>query len=373
MKNDDVSKGRRGFLLAGLSIAATSAIASTVSNVKKNLIPNNQSSNNVDDKVKKSLESTERWNDGLAHPIPYSPKLGVGKTHGIALGGGGLYLLSFYCGYFYGLKKAGIDLSTADVVVGTSAGSLAGSLLTSKRLWRARSILRLVSDFPKLFSLLLPSPAVNLSQQRSRDLLLMFNTADTENIKAIGASAMAARNTTSDSDHYYKSVKKIVGDIAWPSSLHITSNDCYSGERLIISAQDKVPAYVACAASSSLPGKTGPTWVKDRLCMDGGICETSTHCDVISGVKKALVISLGDGTRNEVIQGLRVSSLPDTLNQEVAKLKADGTEVFQVVAGLLPGVSKVDNIMDPKWVEPMMKYGYKRASEDAAKMKKFWS
>ncbi len=60
MKNHDVSTGRRGFLLAGLSIAATSAIASTVSNVKKNLIPNNQSSNNVDDKVKKSLESTER-------------------------------------------------------------------------------------------------------------------------------------------------------------------------------------------------------------------------------------------------------------------------------------------------------------------------
>ncbi|MDD3267625.1 MAG: hypothetical protein PHC75_10660, partial [Burkholderiales bacterium] len=173
---------------------------------------------------------------------------------------------------------------------------------------------------------------------------------------------------------YYKSVHKLIGTDDWKSYvLHITANDCYTGERVVISQKDNVPIYEACAASSSLPGNTGPTWVKDRLCMDGGICETSTHCDVISGVKKALVISLGDGTRNEVTQGLRISALPDTLNQEIQQLKQDGTEVFQVVAGLLPGIDKIDSVMDPKWIKPMLDYGYKRAEADAAKMKKFWA
>ncbi|MDD3267402.1 MAG: hypothetical protein PHC75_09530, partial [Burkholderiales bacterium] len=154
MKNDDISKGRRGFLLAGLSIAATSAIASTV---KKDLLTNSQSSNSIDNNVKKSLESTQGWNDGLSHPIPYTPKLGTGKQRGLALGGGGIYLLSFYCGYFHGLKKAGIDLSEADIVVGTSAGSIAGAMLTGGFLWKIRAKLKTVAFLPSLFSLILPA------------------------------------------------------------------------------------------------------------------------------------------------------------------------------------------------------------------------
>lgn len=374
MKNDDISKGRRGFLLAGLSIAATGAVASVVSNVEKDLTTNNKSSNNLNDNVKKSLQSTQGWNDGLAHPIPYNPKLGVGKEKGLALGGGGIYLLSFYCGYFHGLKKAGVDLSKADIVVGTSAGSIAGAMLTGGFLWKIRAKLSTISFLPSLFSLILPATTPNASQIRAKQSALQYNNADAASLQAIGKAAMASRNDKLDSDNYYKSVHKLIGTDDWKSeALHITANDCYTGERVVISKKDNVAIYEACAASSSLPGNTGPTWVKNRLCMDGGICETSTHCDVISGVKKALVISLGDGTRNEVTQGLRISALPDTLNQEIQKLKQDGTDVFHVVAGLLPGINKIDSVMDPKWIKPMLEYGYKRAELDAAKMKKFWA
>ena len=78
--------------------------------------------------AKQDIETTANWSDGLAHPIPYKNPPGKGKERGIALGGGGTPLLGFYAGYFNALRKNGVDLGNADVIVGTSAGSIFGSM-----------------------------------------------------------------------------------------------------------------------------------------------------------------------------------------------------------------------------------------------------
>jgi NTE family protein len=173
---------------------------------------------------------------------------------------------------------------------------------------------------------------------------------------------------------YYKVVEKILTTSAWPSpGTFITANDCFTGQRVVISKDSNIPINVACAASSSAPGQLGPTFVKDRLCMDGGISSSSTHCDVIGGVKRALVISLGDGTINDQNQGLRLSSLPNTLKQEVKDLEVGNTKTKLIVVGLPPGISKVENLIDPKWIAPYLKFGNDRGNADVAMMKAFWS
>src|SRR3954467_15537145 len=48
------------------------------------------------------------FDDGLAPPIPYTPPLGTGKERALVLGGGGVYLLSFYAGYFGELLQNGV-------------------------------------------------------------------------------------------------------------------------------------------------------------------------------------------------------------------------------------------------------------------------
>ena len=311
------------------------------------------------------------WDDGLAHPIPYS--LGNGLSRGIAFGGGGIVLLSFYTGYFHALKKNGLDLSNADVVVGTSAGSIFGAMLMSGNLYRLYDELNFFGDFPALFAKLVPETKQNPSQARATHFSLIAKDASVETIQAIGRAAMAARNPGGE-DTYYKTVKTIIGLSEWKSNaLHITANDCYTGERIVVSRDSNIPVDVACGASSSLPGGAGPTFLKDRLCMDGGICETSTHSDVIRGVKKALVFSLGDGTANEVTQGLRTSSMPDTLLKEIEILKAQGTDTHHIVTGLAPGIDHVDSIMNPKYITPYLKYGMDRGNADANNLKSFWS
>lgn len=312
------------------------------------------------------------WNDGLAHPIPYEPPRGIGKERGLVLGGGGAYLASWMVGYFTALKSKGVDVAQADIAVGTSAGSVVGAALMGGRLWRLRSELDILGEFPKLFALLIPTMAPNPSQARARHIANAASQASPEVIESIGRAAMAARNPAGPSD-YLTTVKRLIGEEKWPSpKLYTTAVDCYTGQRVVVSHAENIPINAACAASSSLPGSMGPTWLKDRLCMDGGICQTSTHSDVVAGVKKALIVSLTDGSSDAVKIGLRTSGLPNTLQDEVKALQAGGSKVVLKVVGLLPGITQVDSLMDPKWIEPCLKNGHERGLADAADMAAFW-
>ena len=320
-----------------------------------------------------SRARAQSWNDGLAHPIPYTPPPGKGKERALVLGGGGVYLVSFMIGYFHALKQGGVDLATADIVVGTSAGSIAGAVLSGGRLWRLSGELDIFGHFPRLFAELVPALQANESQERARRMAVQATNADPETIRAIGRAAMAARNPA-NAESYARTVQRVIGGGAWPSpKLHTTANDCYTGERLVVSQSAGIPIETACAASSSLPGSMGPTWLKDRLCMDGGICPTSTHCDVVAGTRRALVISLSDGGPEAVAQGLRTSGMPNTLAQEIRDLEAGGTKTMLVVAGLLPGMDRLDSIMDSQWIAPQLNYGHARGQGDLAKVKAFWS
>ena len=316
---------------------------------------------------------TPGFDDGLAHPIPYTPPLGTGKDRALVLGGGGIYLLSFYVGYFDTLLKNGVDLAQADIIVGTSAGSLGGAILAAGQLAAMAQELDALGTFPFLFGKLIPNIAPNASQIRAHQITIGAQDARPETIQAIGQAAMAARNPDGPFD-YENSVADVLGFSDWPSpNLYTTANDCYTGERIIVGQDDGIPINVACSASSSLPGTTGPTWLKDRLCMDGGMCQTSTHCDVVMGARRALVISLSDGGPQAVPEGLRTSGMPNTLQQEIADLEAGGTETMLVVAGLEPGSTKIDSIMDPKYILPQIAFGQKRATEDLEKVKALWT
>ena len=323
--------------------------------------------------AQKDTASTNNWNDGLVHPAPFKNPFAQGKERGLALGGGGTPLIAWYVGYFNALKKNGVDLSNTDVAVGTSAGSIFGSMLTSGHLWRLTDEIDLFADFPKLLADLMPAVQFNDSQLRAQQAELSVKDGSLASIQHIGKAAMASRNPDGVANHY-KVMEKFLTTTAWPSDrMFTTAIDCFTGQRLVVAKANNVPINVACAASSSAPGQVGPTFVKDRLCMDGGMSQSSTHCDVIAGVKRAIVISLGDGTINEQKQGLRLSSLPNTINQEVKDLEAGGTKTKHIVVGLPPGLTKVENLLDPKWIAPYLKFGNDRGIADANMMKAFWS
>ena len=226
-----------------------------------------------------------------AVPIPATPSLGIGKDRALVLGGGGEYFIAWLLGFARGLRSTGVSYDLADVIVGTSAGAVVGSVVAVGHLGLLRDDIDFFGLFPKLLADLIPASASNPSQVRARDLAQAARDAGVATIQSIGRGAMAAHNPPVRNIQLMIEVLSLGN--SWPSPrFHATTTDCYTGERLVLSQSSNVPISHAVCASVSLPGVFGPTWIDDRLCMDGAMCSTSTHVDLIAGAKRALVVAL---------------------------------------------------------------------------------
>jgi len=107
--------------------------------------------------------------------------------------------------------------------------------------------------------------------------------------------------------------------------------------------------------------------------MDGGVSQTSTHADVVAGVKRAVIVSLTDGGSNAVKHGLRTSVMPNTLQAEVKALEAQGTKTKLIVCGLSPGMTHIKSLVDPTSIKPMMTDGRSRGVDEAKELVAFWN
>jgi NTE family protein len=304
------------------------------------------------------------FDDGLAIAIPADPSLGKGKDRALVLGGGGEYFAAWMLGFMHGLHENGVGYDMPEVIIGTSAGSVVGSTIAGGHLQKLTRDFEFFGAFPKLLAALVPTPTPNPSQIRAHDLCNSATNSSLETIQAIGRGAMAARNPSVAK--LRDMVIALTGNVHWPSEIfHATTMDCYSGERLVVSSNSNVHISHAVSSSMSLPGIFGPTWIGDRVCMDGGMSPSSTHSDLVAGAKRAIVVSLTDGLPGS---GPRFSSMPNTILQEIKDLEAAGTQALLIAAN--PG--KV-NLVSPEEIAPAMKLGYDRAVAEAAKVRAFWA
>ncbi|MFK8250990.1 patatin-like phospholipase family protein [Ancylobacter terrae] len=311
--------------------------------------------------------------DGLARPVPDQPVVSdfarnLDRT--LVLGGGGEYYVAWYCGFFHGLIEQGFDPALPEMVVGTSAGAYIGSSLLSGRFRQMRSEFEFFGHFPGLFAKMAPVTAPNASQKRAQEINFGVKDGNPETIRTIGHAALAADNRV-NGDAVERLAWLLTGDsrTGWPTPrMFTTSNDCYTGERLVVhqdvAQKNGIPLAHAAGASSSLPGIIGPTLLGQRFCMDGGISKSWAHTDLVAGSKRALVITLTNG-----YEGSLLSGIPHDIHREIAALEAVGTKAMLIIAGTPPGV----NLLDPGEIAPALRAGYARAAIEAPKIKAFWA
>jgi len=297
---------------------------------------------------------------GAVTPIPADPSLGKGKDRALVLGGGGEYFIAWLIGFAHGLNAAGVPYQLADIIVGTSAGAVVGCALAADHLGLVRDDMEFFGAFPKLLTSLVPTRASNPSQVRAREICEGTHDASLASIQSIGRGAMAARNPSVIELQLMIDILSL--DRSWPSPrLYVTTTDCYTAERLVLSPSSQIPISHAVCASVSLPGVFGPTWIGDRLCMDGAMSSTSTHADLVAGAKRALVVALTDAER-------RFSRIPNDIEQELRNLEAAGTKTLLIAAD--PGKVHLLSAAD---IEPALKAGHDRALREAERIKAFWA
>lgn len=307
-------------------------------------------------------------------PVPTMAEqgpIGSGAARAVALGGGGEWFIAWMLGYVTGLLESGVDLAKADVTIGTSAGSLVGAAIKGGRLAQFTDALQQLGDDPALANKELNISSGAPSQARARTVMGQTDQITPQTLQQIGRAAMAAHNAPDDK--YVGSVQDILGLNAWPVGHHTTATDCYTGESLIASSGSGVSIAQACAASSSLPGVNGPTWLGDRLCMDGGVSTSSTHAQMLEGAKFVLIIAMFDFKAHPPKHvnpsfGIAERVNPGTAEREAAYLRSKGSTVHVAIANPDP----TTNFMDAATIGPAIADGASRGKADAEVIAALW-
>lgn len=212
----------------------------------------------------------------------------MAERKALVLGGGGVTGIAWELGLLAGLAEAGVDLTSADLVVGTSAGSVVGAQVTSG------------TDLETLFARQLQPPTGERAHRLSRATLLRFGWTmlvsrgrDAEFRRRIGALALEAERagvTPSEEERLTVIRSRLLSE-EWPGrSLTLTAVDAASGEFRTFDRTSGVPLVSAVAASCAVPGVYPPVTIEGRRYVDGGM-RSPANADLAQGHERVVVLA----------------------------------------------------------------------------------
>ena len=281
---------------------------------------------------------------------------GQGMT--LVCGGGGVWGVAWMTGVAMGLLDAGINLSDAAAMVGTSAGSvvsaqLSSGLLIADLFERQTNPARQPRE---------PAPAAG-SMDRLLDLMQRSWRNDRERVRAFCELALQAE-TISPAGRRANIITRLgLPGPEWPQKpLSITAVDTETMELVVFTARSSVPLVDAVAASCAVPGVWPPTPIEGRRYVDGGVWRTE-NAHLAQGSKAALVLA----PFGRVAGSARDGSGLDT---DVAQLEEEGTLVVVISADEAALQAMAPGALDPATRMPAAEAGRKQGQREAAKARK---
>lgn len=204
----------------------------------------------------------------------------------VVLGGGGVAGIAWAAGLLAGLAEEGVRLDDADLVVGTSAGSVVGAWLTTGVATEdmyARQV-DPARQTPEL------RPPVDVPALWARFAELLAGCPPEQMRARIGALALETETVPEAARRQVMADRLPVHD--WPSTLVVTVVDALTGERRALDARSGYPLVDAVAASCAVPGVWPPGTLGDRRYVDGGV-HTTLNADLAAGAARVLVLAPG--------------------------------------------------------------------------------
>ncbi|MGY4642516.1 patatin-like phospholipase family protein [Cellulomonas sp. URHB0016] len=287
----------------------------------------------------------------------------------LVLGGGGSTGNAWLIGVIAGLFDAQLDVTTADVTIGTSAGATAAAQLGG-------------ATPTELFAAVL----AGAPQQPSRPGGVPGRTAATpvvdhlERIKGIIASAdgpadarrrmgAAALEMDAASDGSWQARWRLTVAARLPSQhwprrrVLLTAVDARTGDPVVFDRDSGVDLVDAVAAScaSGLPYRIG-----DRRYIDGGYRSNAENADLASGCARVLVLSPFSG------RSLHPLHWGTHLSAQVDELRARGSRVETVAPDSASEHLFGANAMNPSLRPPAARAGYDQGTALAERLTELW-
>ncbi len=207
------------------------------------------------------------------------------------LGGGGITGIAWEIGLLHGLAERGVDLSGADVVIGTSAGSVVGAQLTNGAATSAmyeRQLAPVGTFGPE------PAAAIGLGVTARWIATGLRSGRDLEGLgRRLGAYAVreASRGRVPTEEERIAVISSRLVSQEWPGRpLRVTAVDAATGAFRVFEASDGVPLARAVAASCAVPGIYPPVSVDGRRYIDGGT-RSSANADLAAGYDQVVALT----------------------------------------------------------------------------------
>ena len=282
------------------------------------------------------------------------------RTRALVLGGGGVAGAAWELGILIGLHDAGVDVRGADVIIGTSAGSVVGAQIASG------------ADLESLFASQLTPVEQSKERMVAFDLAQMmeaFSQAvagagpDSKAIRArIGAYALAVP-TISEAERRLIIEARLPVHTWPPQRLLIVAVDTETGEEYIMDRESGVSLVDAVAASCAVPGIWPPVSIAGRRYMDGGV-RSGTNADLARGYDRIVILNPLGANANYFGAGPA---------GEAAALEQEGSQVLVIAADGASATAIGLNPLDPITRRPSALAGRTQGCELAASVAALWS
>jgi NTE family protein len=288
----------------------------------------------------------------------------------LVLGGGGSTGNAWLLGVIAGLFEAGLDVTDADLIIGTSAGSTAAAQIagaTPLELFAA-----ILAAAPRQRSGPVGSdggrvpnrPVTDHMERTSAIIAAAGDAADMRRRMGKAALDMDAAPDGSGQTRWRVTVAARLPSQLWPQRrMLITAIDAQTGEPVVFNRHSGVDLVDAIAASCA----SGFAYrIGDSHYIDGGYRSNADNADLAAGYGRVLVLSpFGGKSRTPVEWGMHLAT-------QVDELRAHGSRVETVFPDANSEHMFGANAMDLSLRPPAARAGYNQGRALAEQLVEFW-
>jgi NTE family protein len=253
-----------------------------------------------------------------------TPSSSSPRERALVLGGGGSSGNAWLIGVLAGLLAAGVDVTDADLIIGTSAGATTAAQVTGASPAQLLADTLAATPPPHTDPARsgggsgLPASVVDHLERMNRIIAGSDDAADMRRRMGVAAIELETASDGSRQPRWRATVASRLPRHSWPErDLLITVVDADTGEPVAFDRASGVDLVDAVAASTS----GGPAYrIGDHWYIDGGY-RSVENADLAAGYERVLVLSpFGGATRHPLEWGTHLAA-------QVEELRARGSRV----------------------------------------------
>ncbi len=290
----------------------------------------------------------------------------------LVLGGGGSAGNAWLIGVIAGLLDAELDVTEADLIIGTSAGSTAAAQITGAS--PADLLAGILSAAPRQRTGPAGSggprvpmrPAADHMERTSGIIAAAEDAAGMRRSMGAAALEMDAAPDGSGQAQWRATVAARLPSQRWPErTVLIVAVNAHTGEPVVFDRRSGVDLADAVAASCANGFGVPPYAIGDSRYIDGGY-RRNENADLAAGYGRVLVLSpLGGRSRTPAEWGMHLAA-------QAGELRARGSRVETILPDGSSRSAFGSNLMDPSTRPPAARAGYRQGRALAEPLTEFW-